>query len=55
MLQKAGLKINPKKCNWAKQEVEFLCHVIAPNGVKPLWSKINAILAMKKPENLKLL
>ena len=55
MPQKAGFKVNPNKCNWAKQDMEFLGHLITPNGLKPLWSKINAIFAMKKPENLKLL
>ena len=53
IIKKARVKVNPNKCNWAKQEVEFLCYLITPNGLKPLWSKINAILDMKKPENLK--
>ena len=51
IIKKAGFKVNPNKCNWAKQEVEFLGYLITPNGLKPLWSKFNAILVMKKPEN----
>ena len=53
IIEQAGFKVNPNKCDWAKQEVEFLGYLITPNGLKPLRSKINAILAMKKPENLK--
>ena len=53
IIKKAGFKVNPNKCDWAKQEVEFLGYLITPNGLKPLWSKTNAILAMKKPKNLK--
>ena len=53
IIKKAGFKVNPNKCDWAKQEVEFLGYLITPNGLKPLWSKIIAILAMKKPGNLK--
>ena len=33
--------------------MEFLGYLITLDGLKPLHSKINAILAMKKPENLK--
>ena len=53
IIKKVGFKVNPNKCDWAKQEVEFLGDLITLNGLKPLWSKINAILAMKKPKNLK--
>ena len=49
----AGFKVNPNKCDWEKQEVEFLGYLITPDGLKPLQSKIKAILAMKKPKNLK--
>ena len=52
IIKKARFKVNPNKCDWAKQEVEFLGYLITPNGLKPLWSKINMILAMKKPKNL---
>ena len=53
MIEQAGFKANPNKCGWAKQEVEFLGYLITLDGFKPLHSKINAILATKKPENLK--
>ena len=52
IIEQAGFKVNPNKCDWAKQEVEFLGYPITLNGLKPLHSKINAILAMKKPKNL---
>ena len=53
IIKKAGFKVSPNKCDWAKQEEEILGYLITLNGLKLLWSKINAILAMKKPENLK--
>ena len=52
-LNEAGFKVNPNKCFWAKQEVPFLGYLMTPDGLKPLKSKINAIMAMKKPENIK--
>ena len=51
--EQARYKVNPNKCDWAKQEMEFLGYLITPDGLKPLRSKINAILAVKKPRNLK--
>ena len=40
IIKKAGFKVNPNKCNWAKQEVEFLGYLITLNGLKPYGQKL---------------
>ena len=42
-LQKAGLKLNPKKCEFNKLEVEFLGYIIGVEGIKINPEKIKAI------------
>ena len=34
-LRETNIKLNPKKCNFVKQKVEYLGHVITPKGVEP--------------------
>ena len=29
----ANVKLNPKKCSFVKQTVEYLCHVVTPEGI----------------------
>lgn len=38
-LQEAGLKVNPEKCKWAVQEMDFLGHWLTPKGVE-LWKRV---------------
>ena len=52
-LQEAGFAINPRKCHWCVQEVPLLGHLLTPEGIKPLLKKVNAILNMSQPTNLK--
>jgi hypothetical protein len=33
-LRKADLRLKPEKCEWHKEEVEFLGFIIGRNGVK---------------------
>ena len=42
-LREANIKLNPKKCNFVKQKVEYLSHVITPKGVEPDLSKIRVV------------
>ena len=45
-LAEAGMKCNPLKCAWTVQETSFLGYWMTPTAVKPMKSKVNAILKM---------
>lgn len=34
-LREANVKLNPKKCNFVKQKVEYLGHVVTSDGISP--------------------
>ena len=51
-LGKANLKLKPSKCQFFKNNLEFLGFVVTKEGVKPVPAKIDAIEKMKTPENL---
>ena len=52
-LQDNGFSVNPLKCEWAVQETDFLGHWLTPQGIKPYYKKVNAIVQLEKPKNLK--
>lgn len=52
-LREANVKLNPKKCCFAKQEVEYLGHVVSPDGVKPNPEKVRVVRDFPTPTNLK--
>jgi hypothetical protein len=52
-LEEANLKINPEKCHFCNKEIQFLGHVINEKGVKPDPAKIEKIVNMTSPRNVR--
>ena len=52
-LRKAGLMLNPKKCRIVCDEVEYLGHVVTPQGLKPNNRNLDAVRCFPPPTNLK--
>lgn len=50
-LQDHGLTIKEEKCNFRKNEVDYLGHRVTPDGIKPLDQKVRAISEFTKPKN----
>ena len=42
-LQNAGLKLKPTKCYFIQQQVEYLGHVITPQGISPNPARLQAV------------
>jgi len=51
-LQVAHLKLHPKKCQFFKQSVCFLCHIISNNGVGTDPAKISIVANWPTPANI---
>ncbi len=52
-LQDAGLKINADKSKFCALETEYLGYILTWDGIKPQKNKVQAILALKLPTNVK--
>lgn len=51
-LAKHGLVVNPDKCVLGQESVEFLGHTVSAAGVKPLESKVEAVLNFPPPQQV---
>ena len=51
--EKAGLILNIEKCKLLNQKAKFLGQVITPEGIKPIQRRIDTILNIPNPKNLK--
>ena len=52
-LRSAGLKLKMSKCEFLKQEVKYLGHLVSPSGIRPDPAKISAIQNLRPPTNVK--
>lgn len=50
-LEKANLKLNPKKCRFFSQEITFLGHRVSAEGIRPSEEKIKAVKNWPRPKS----
>jgi len=48
-LAQTGLKLNREKCEFRKEEISFMGHIVSRDGFKPDPSKLDAIRQMEDP------
>jgi hypothetical protein len=49
----AGLKVNAAKSLFCAHEIEYLGHILTKEGIKPQPKKVQAILTLNPPNNVK--
>lgn len=47
-----GLKLKPVKCHFVRHEVEYLGHVVTPDGLKPNLHRVAAVREFATPRNV---
>lgn len=52
-LGEANVKLNPKKCQFAKKEVLYLGHIVSTEGIKTNPETITAVQNFPRPKNVK--
>jgi hypothetical protein len=52
-LHDAGLKVNAEKLTFCTLEIEYLGYTLTRDGIKPQSNKVQAILAIQPPKNVK--
>ena len=50
--QKANLKLNPLKCRFGLNEIDYLGYIVTPTGIQPNPKKIKAIQALEQPRTV---
>ncbi|GBG86047.1 hypothetical protein CBR_g40948 [Chara braunii] len=51
-LRRAKYKANPYKCEFVRQELEYLGHFVTPEGISPVSDKIQAVQEWPEPRNV---
>lgn len=51
-LRRAGLKLKPSKCHFIWKEVEYLDHVITPDGLKPNTTRVSKVRGYSVPHSI---
>ena len=52
-LRDAGLKVNAAKSSFCAHEIEYLGYILTRDGIKPQPKKVQAILVLNLPNNVK--
>ena len=52
-LREANLKINPLKCSFAEQRIQYLGHIICPEGILPDPANTKSLIDYPVPNNVK--
>ena len=52
-LRETNLMLNPDKCSFLQQELEYLGHKVTPEGIRPLERNVEKVLNFPKPNNKK--
>jgi hypothetical protein len=53
MLQAANLSLKPSKCEFGKDKLNFLGHIVSAEGIAPVDYKIKIMKEFKKPKTVK--
>lgn len=52
-LRRAGLRLNPAKCQFGRRKLDYLGHVISADGVATSPTKVEAMLSLPPPHDVK--
>lgn len=52
-LQEVGLKLQPAECQFIREEMEYLGHLITPQGLKPNPTLVEAVQEFATPQDLR--
>ena len=52
LIKKANLQINPEKCHFCTNEMQFLGHIVGIDGIKPNPQKVEKLEKLPSPKNI---